>query len=99
VPASAATPSSGAGYRPAHTDALELRLAVVARPKVSGAPPWGPAPRPPGLVDQRAPAQLATSDVVPPGATSCPLMPRIQRVWRLHTYALTIMFAASPAGS
>jgi hypothetical protein len=28
-------------------------------------------------------------------ARSC----RIERVWHLHTYALTIMFTASPAGS
>ena len=64
----AAAQPTGAGYRPANTDALELGLAVVARPKVSGAPPWGPAPRPPVLGDQHVPARRAMSGQVPGNA-------------------------------
>jgi hypothetical protein len=76
VPATAAAQFTGAGYRPASTDAFELGLAVVVRPKVSGAPPWGPAPRPKGLGDQQAPPRPATSGQRPGKADA------YQALWR-----------------
>ena len=49
LPAGSVGQRGGAGYAPRHADALEPEQKVVQRPEVSGGPPWGPAPKPPGL--------------------------------------------------
>ena len=37
------------GYAPRHVPRKHAEVQVADRPQVSGGPPWGPAPRPPGL--------------------------------------------------
>ena len=41
--------SSPVGYRPRHAEGVRPELMTAERGHVPGRPPWGPAPRPPGL--------------------------------------------------
>ena len=54
LPSPSAARRPGGGYVPRHAAALPgldvIRLDVIRAPAVSGKPPWGPAPRPPGVM-------------------------------------------------
>jgi hypothetical protein len=54
--------SAPAGYRPRHAEGVRPELTGAGRGQMPGRPPWGPAPRPPGL---------AVRDTAPWSA-SCP---------------------------
>lgn len=47
--AMAAAMAGQADYPPRHIRDAEPGFSTAGRPKVTGGPPWGPAPRPPGV--------------------------------------------------
>ena len=73
--AGAAVRSGRAGYRPRHAEGIRPELMVTGRRQMSGRPPWGPAPRPPGLADRDTVPWRAVPGPVPRYASAYRTLP------------------------